>query len=292
MTNKNPLAMPERQAISEALPISILMSTYLKDEAWMLAASLASLYEQTRPPAQIVLVLDGPISQDSETVIECFTLRRPCHLTLVRLRQNRGLAHALNEGLRACRYDLVARMDADDLSHPKRLEKQWAFFCERGSQVDLLNTWAAEFSSSPLTPDYIKTAPADHDAIVGVLKYRNTLCHPAIMVRKATIEQVGGYSTSVGLMEDYDLFIRMIEKGARFASLQDALVFVRISPQQRGRRGGLGYLRKEWSFRWGLYRREFISLATFLWVIVVMTFFRLSNPFLKQVLYRFVRNKS
>jgi GT2 family glycosyltransferase len=247
------------------------MSTYMKDEAWMLADALASLYEQTRPPAQIVLVLDGAVSPQSEDIIKAFS-------------------KALNQGLRACHYDLVARMDSDDLCHLQRFEKQWAFFQEN-PQIGFLNTWAAEFSASPQKPDYIKAVPAKHDEIRHVLQRRNALCHPSIMVRKEAFERVGGYSTTVGLMEDYDLFIRMIEDGTRFASLQEALIFVRISPQQRIRRGGLSYVRKEWAFRWGLYRRSFTSFFTFLWVSVAMTLFRLGNPLIKKALYDLVRNK-
>ena len=94
---------------------SVLMSVYHKDDPTYLDTALNSLTEQTAVPDEIVLVKDGPVSQQLEEVIDAFH-KKFCNLKIVALEKNSGLGNALNQGLKHCSHELVARMDSDDIS--------------------------------------------------------------------------------------------------------------------------------------------------------------------------------
>lgn len=98
---------------------SVLMAVYIKDNAQYLDVAIKSMLEQTIKPEQFVVVKDGEVSEDANCILQTYAEQYPDIFTIVALEKNRGLAFALNEGLKHCRNELVARMDADDISLPK-----------------------------------------------------------------------------------------------------------------------------------------------------------------------------
>ncbi|MCF0141995.1 MAG: glycosyltransferase, partial [Parasporobacterium sp.] len=110
------------------LKYSVLMSTYAKDDAAFLKAAVSSMLLQSVAPDEFVLVCDGPLSEDLDNVIAEFK-GNPV-FKIVRLGKNSGLGIALNEGLKYCTNELVARMDSDDLASPYRCELQLKAFEE------------------------------------------------------------------------------------------------------------------------------------------------------------------
>ena len=108
---------------------SVLLSVYKKEHPTYLKQSLDSLFAQTLPPDEIVLVKDGPLTPELEAVVTEYQSRYPM-LKVVPLPQNQGLGKALNEGLKHCSYELVARMDTDDIAKPERFERQMQVFRE------------------------------------------------------------------------------------------------------------------------------------------------------------------
>ena len=110
------------------------------------------------------------------------------------------------------------------------------------------------------------------------------------MIRKAVLLKINGYDESVGLLEDYDLHMRLIKSGAHYAAIQEPLVMVRISRLQRARRGGITYSIRELIFRYRCYKRGNYSLWLFLSSFIVNALFRLMPTYLKEILYRFVRS--
>src|SRR5689334_1814430 len=96
--------------------ISVLMSTYAGETAERLERSLDSVFAQTRPPDQCVVVVDGPIPVSQEAVLDRFSAdRRVRDFSTLPLKSNVGLGHALRAGVDACTGDWIARMDSDDL---------------------------------------------------------------------------------------------------------------------------------------------------------------------------------
>lgn len=275
------------------IPISILMSTYAGERAPRLAASLESIFTQTLLPAQLVLVIDGPVDEDQQGVIKAYANRSSSiTFTQLQLKECGGLAAAMNKGLSLCSEVLVARMDSDDIMFPQRLEKQYAYLLIH-PDVDVLTTWTAEFEDDlPQFIVSIKQTPSTHESIVRSLRWRCSIGHPTIIFRKAMAESIGGYDETVGFLEDHDFHIRMIHAGATYATLQEPLVKFRISRSQRLRRGGLKYIGKEWLIRYRCFRRGDIPFSIFVAASTAKTIFCLQPPFVKKLLYRFVRSST
>lgn len=268
--------------------ISILMATYAAERESNLKEALESIYVQTRPPEQIVLVLDGPVGDAQEAVIASFEKDpRVAHLDVVKLEQPGGLARALNAGLTHCTGDLIARMDSDDICLPDRLELQIAAF-NRDPTLDLVGSWSEEFFEDGM-PSSIKICPTRHDAIIDALRWRNVLTHPSVVIRANVLRRIGGYSTQFGKLEDYDLYVRLALSGARFHAIPKVLVRTRSGLGQRARRGGFRYLVHEIKFRTELFRRGFLRSGQFLVTTALYAVFRLTTAHSRKLAYFLVR---
>ena len=273
------------------ISISVLMSVYSKDRAPWVQDSLDSLIQQTVPPTEIILVIDGPISDDLEKVLAETGRRLGDQLQIVRLVENQGLAAALNAGLTRCRSEYVARMDSDDICVPERFAIQAGFLAEH-PETGLIASWHAEFDTSPDEIQRIKTTPEHHDEIVRGLRWRNVMSHPTIVVRRDDLLRIHGYSTTVGLLEDYDLYARLIRAGVRFHAVQKPLVLVRVLRDTRVRRGGLAYVRNALKFRRHLWTEGFINFRVFVLSSIAWGLFGLWSPRMRGVVYWFIRRRS
>ena len=270
------------------IPVSVLMSTYEKENPTYLDAALTSIFSQTLYPLECVLVLDGPIPGSLMRVIDRHSKNKLVPLVCVPLPENRGLAGALNAGIKVCRGEWIARMDSDDISTAHRLEFQWAVICER-PDIDVICSWHAEFEGDPDKPFCVKETPETHESIVKGLKWRNLLSHPTIVVRKELLREIGGYRSDFGLLEDWDLYVRLALNGARFFAVQEPLVKVRATHAQRVRRTGPRYAYNQLKFRWSCYERGFISGWELFFKGLSYSVFSLAPPIAKGFFYRFVR---
>lgn len=266
---------------------SVLMSTYAGERAEHLEAALRSLEEQLVQPAEVVLVVDGPVPEELEDVLR--RAREFVQLEIIRLPTRGGLASALNAGLPFCTTDWVARMDSDDICVPERFYVQFQMIAGDPS-LDLIAAWHAEFDADPQLTTSVKSAPAHHDAIARRLRWRNVLSHPTVVVRRAVLEAVGGYS-DVTLLEDWDLYLRLLRHGARFAVAQAPLVHVRVSGHAE-RRGGLRYALREFAFRARCLRRGDIGLLEFLVLSLGYGCWRLLPARGRRLLYPLVRTRA
>ncbi|MDP8225621.1 MAG: glycosyltransferase [Candidatus Lernaella stagnicola] len=192
-----------------------------------LRAAFFSVYEQSHRPRMIVLVDDG--STDPETIQTLDGLVRRPHVTLLRFAKNRGIAEALNEGLRHCASDFVARMDADDLSMPQRFAKQ-ARHLARHSDVDVLGGQIEWFDRSGQT---------HHPAIVTANQAARSnwfLNHPTVVFRRSCVLDVGGYPDEP-VAQDFALWLKLLKRGAVIHNLPEPLVRYRVHDGQLTARG-------------------------------------------------------
>ena len=216
-----------------SLRVSILLP--VRNEARFLPAALASLFRQTMTSWELVAVDDG--SSDATPAILAGAARRDPRVRVISL-PGRGLVAALNAGLAACRAPLVARMDGDDVSHPRRLELQAAAF----SADPALGLVACAFRHFPrahlrggmLAYEAWQNSLASHADILRDLYVESPFVHPSVMFRKGAVEAVGGYRET-GWAEDYDLWLRLAAAGIRFARLPHTLFFWRERPERATR---------------------------------------------------------
>jgi glycosyltransferase involved in cell wall biosynthesis len=265
-----------------ALPFSLLLPVYLGDRAeYFTRAFSSAVVDQTRRPTEVVLVQDGPISPALAEAIDLAVEASPVRVRRIDLEVNVGLAVALTEGLAACSYDVVARMDADDISLPERFAKQLPMI-EAG--CDLVGTGMLEFNEL----DRIlgrRVPPVGQDEIARQARFRDPFNHPTVVYRKSAVEASGGYR-HLPLMEDYWLFARMIAQGATVQNLPDPLVMYRVDSGAYNRRGGFSLFRSELALQRRLLADGFVSRAQFLRNVVVRGGYRFVPVVIRRAMYR------
>lgn len=242
---------------------SVLMSVYVKERPAWLEDALNSVFKQTVSPSQVVLVCDGPLTAELDGVIDKFKDK----LTLIRLEKNGGLGAALNEGLKHCSYDLVARMDSDDIALPDRFEKQLKAF-EQDKDLAVLSGAIREIDSETKEEVSFRRLPQSDGEIKKFLKTRCPFNHMAVMFRKKAVLDCGSY-LPLHFMEDYYLWARMAAKDCKFGNLADILVNARTDKNLFERRGGWKYFKSNKAISDKLLELGLISYPTYLFNLIV-----------------------
>lgn len=236
--------------------LSVLISLYAKEHPECLRQSLESVFNQTFQPNEIILVEDGLLTQELYSILNSFEKNHP-EFHRIKLPENSGLGNALNEGLKHCTNDLVARMDTDDICFPDRFEKQVKFMTNH-PKVDACSSWIEEFEGYIDNVKSLKKVPITHNEIAAYIGHRNPFNHPAVMFRKHSVLKAGGYK-HFPLFEDWYLWARMFVSGAQFANIPEALLHFRTSSKMFKRRGGIKYAVDSTKFQWELHRLGIIS---------------------------------
>lgn len=268
---------------------SVLLSLYIKEQPSHLIQSLDSLFSQTFLPTEIILVKDGPLTAELDAIVADYAVRYPV-LKVVALPQNKGLGRALNEGLKHCSYDIVARMDTDDIAKPDRFEKQLAVF-QKYPGLDVVGAWIDEFEGTPQHVLSVRKVPETSGEIYEYCKKRCPVNHPVVMFRKSTVLAAGGYQ-HFPLFEDYYLWVRMLKNGAQFYNIQESLLYFRASPDMFKRRGGWKYAKDEVRFQKVMYQSGMISCWRFLLNVLIRFPVRIMPNKLRELIYkRWIRSE-
>jgi glycosyltransferase involved in cell wall biosynthesis len=263
-------------------PFSLLLPVYHADQpAHFLRAFHSAVTEQTRMPAEVVLVQDGPVPSELEEAIATVVSNAPIPVNLLVLEENLGLAQALTIGLRACRYDFVARMDADDISLPRRFELEVPLL---ESGYDLVGTGMLEFDQDGKVLGR-RVPPTGAETIARAARFKDPFNHPTVVYRKTAVLDAGGYR-ELRLMEDYWLFARMIQRGARTENMVDPLVMYRVDAGAYHRRGGWRLFSSELRLQFVLRRERFTTWGQFIRNIVVRGGYRFIPTVVRRLLYR------
>ncbi len=226
--------------------ISVLMSVYYKEKPEYLKSAVESVATQTLMPKEIVLVADGPLTEELNQVID--ELKRKYDiLKLVPLKENVQLGRALAEGVSNCECDLIARMDTDDIAVSNRFELQYEYMLAH-PEVSVLGGYIEEFDDEDDTYCKVKKMPISEEDLKNYAKYRNPINHMTVMFRKTAVCEVGNYR-HFPFLEDYELWIRLLSKGYTFANLPQVLVRARTNLNMYGRRGGNSYCKRYMKLR-------------------------------------------
>lgn len=266
------------------IPFSVLISVYKKEKAEYLKRALQSVINQTLKPTEIVIVKDGPLTKELDDCIEDFQKQNSKLFKILSFKENRGLGLALRDGVKACKYEYIARMDSDDISKPDRFEKQFNYL-QKHPETALLGTWITEFSKDENNPDTVTKLPCTHQEIIKFAKRRNPFRHVTVVLKKSAVIQSGNYRDFLWF-EDYDLFVRILQKGYIAANISECLVNVRADKDMFARRGGWQYLKQDYRFQKFLLKTGFITSAEFLMNIVIRTIVRLMPDAVRSWIYK------
>lgn len=202
--------------------ISVLMPAYNCGK--YISAAVRSILSQTFNNFELIIIDDGS-TDDTETIITGFKDKR---LKYIRI-QHSGTAAALNYGISKCSYDWIARIDADDLNIPDRLEKQVQYLA-KNPDIDILSSWSVYFRD-PARILFFLNEPLNHDEIHKYLDLHNPLNQSAMICRKNIFERFK-FNESLDSNEDYELLYRLRDYYT-LGNMPEYLVYTRIRPDSR-----------------------------------------------------------
>lgn len=242
---------------------SVLMSVYRKEKPENLKSSVESMVKQTVRPSQIVVVKDGPLTDELENVLNEFVQSNPDVFNIIKLDSNVGLAQALNIGLQCCKYSLVARMDSDDISKPDRCEKQLLEFIANPN-LSIVGTNIDEFDEDIHQILCTRKVPEQYEDIFQYIHRRSPFNHVTVMYKKEDVLRCGNYQ--IRWKEDLDLFFRMLNNGCRAKNIQESLVLVRVNQDGIRRRKSWDYCGSFIKVAYINYKRKYLKLFDFLFI--------------------------
>ena len=266
------------------MQFSVLLSVYYKEKPLYLSQSLESVFEQTLPPSELVIVKDGPLTEELDQVIDGFTNKYGKKITIVILPTNVGLGYALYEGLKHCTNEIVARMDSDDICKNDRFQQQIQVF-NNHKDVSVVGSWVDEFIKEPVDIVSVRRVPETNQEIRLFAKRRNPMNHPTVMFKKKDVLSAGGYK-DFPLFEDYYLWVRMLVNGYIFYNCQSSLLSFRISNDTYKRRGGLKYAINEIKLQRAFAHLGFVTTFEFFSNIVIRFFSRIMPNQFRNLLYK------
>lgn len=244
---------------------SVILCVYAGDDASWFRDAFESLVHQSVPPAEIVLVVDGPVPEVLEQAIGNCLQHPVCRV--IRLPENRGHGLARAAAVEACRCDLVALMDADDLSLPDRFQKQLGAF-DKEPELAVLGGQIGEFEHTKEKILGYRRVQLSHEAIFRDMKRRCPMNQVTVMLRKSALIAAGGYRDRY-CNEDYDLWIRMAQAGCRFRNLPEPLVLVRVGAEMYRRRSGWRYFCSEAAIQRTLRKQGYIGTGRYIWNLLL-----------------------
>ena len=265
------------------------MSVYYKEKPEYLRTAMDSMWNQTIPTDDFVLVCDGPLTHELEVVIERMQEEHR-ELCILRLPQNKGLGTALHEGLKLCKNELIARMDSDDISRPERCEKELQAFVKH-PEVAIVGSWIEEFSEiedgaeKPSAINTIRAVPEQHNDIVAFSKKRNPFNHPSVMIRKEAVLSSGNYP-DLRYLQDYYLWIHMLVSGFKGYNIQEPLVYMRADDSLFMRRSGKLYREIQLNLFEYMRDKKYIDSKQYLKSCAIRSLASVAPNWLRQIAFK------
>ena len=241
-----------------ALKFSVLMPVYWKETPEYFQTALESILNQTLMPDEIVIVEDGKLTDELNSLIKTYTSRHPQLFKIVALDKNVGQGLARNAGLKHCSNNLVALMDSDDIADKTRFEKQINYLKDH-PEVDVIGSNITEFEGMPENIISKKVVPLTQDEIFRFGKWRSPINNMTVVYKKDKVMSVGGYNT-FNFGEDYLLFAKMLVAGMQFCNLEECLVNARSGTRMLAKRVGAKRILQEIQLFWKFYRMGYINL--------------------------------
>lgn len=286
--------------------VSVLMSLYIKEKPEYFRASMDSILAQTYPADEIVLIEDGPLTEElyaavadyeekcnrnpneGESIDDNQATRQYPRLVIHAFEQNQQLGRALAKGVELCSNELIARMDTDDIAMPERLRIQTAYM-EQHPEVSVVGGAIREFNDEGTT-DRVKYMPGTQEEVKQYIKLRNPLNHMTVMYRRSAILEAGNYQ-HFPFLEDYSLWSRMVSEDYQIRNMDEVLVRARTSMGLVRRRSGWSYYKNFKKLRKMQHELKLTSTGEYI-KAQVGTFGMIMMPgWVKEMAYRRVLRK-
>ena len=246
---------------NEYPPFSVAMSVYKNDNPIFFDRALQSITENQKVmPTEIVIIVDGPVDEKINAVIEKYS-EKYGNLNVIRLDKNAGLGNALKLAIENAKYELIARMDSDDVSAPNRFEQQLEIMT-KNSAVDIVGGDISEFIGDENNIVAKRKVPILDKEIKEYLKTRCPFNHMTVMYKRSAELKSGNY-IDLFYNEDYWLWIRMVENNCIMANTGTILVNARVGEDMYKRRGGKQYFNSEMFLQKYMLKNGIINLPTF-----------------------------
>ncbi|MGF1750752.1 glycosyltransferase [Vibrio cionasavignyae] len=195
--------------------VSVVLPVYNCED--YISEAIQSILNQTFTRFELIVVDDGSNDRSLEIVNGYLCDPR----VIVRSRKNLGLVASLNEGIEIAKSNLIARMDADDIALPNRLQVQYDNMCSN-QDIAVLGSFIQVISESGDEREII-TYP-NGDALSKEIMFSSPVAHPAVIMRKDIIVSLGGYREAFIHAEDYDLWLRIYDSGYKISNLKQVLL--------------------------------------------------------------------
>jgi glycosyltransferase involved in cell wall biosynthesis len=263
-------------------PFSLLVPVYDGDRPdYLRQAFRSAVHDQALRPDQVIIVRDGPVRAELAECLDELRTASPVPVTFVPLPRNGGLGPALDRGLAASQHDVVARMDADDVAMPHRFEVELPLMAD----ADIVGSGLLEFSGDSDEIVGQRVPPIGAEKIARYARMHDPFNHPTVMYRRRAVLAAGGYG-DLKLMEDYALFARMLQNGARAVNVAEPLVYYRVGETAFKRRGGTELLRSELRLQREFRKNGFTTPAQYLRNVIVRGGYRLIPWWVRRAVYR------
>lgn len=259
------------------------MSVYYKEKADYLRQSLDSVFTQTIRAGQVVLVEDGPLTTELYAVIDEYSALYP-ELEIIPLSENRGLGLALAEGILHCKYELIARMDTDDIARCDRFELQLKEF-EKNPHLDICGSHVLEFEGPKENIVTRRRVPLTDKECKKYQRRRDAFNHMTVMYKKTAVLAAGSYQ-HCPLMEDTLLWVNMFKNGATAMNIDDYLVNARIGKGMFERRGGWAYYKKYRKARNRIFETGYITWWDYKYTLLVQLVVALLPNYIRGWVFR------
>lgn len=267
---------------------SVLFSIYHKEKPDQLRSALDSIFTQTVRSNDVVLVEDGVLPKSLENVVKEYE-QKYSEFRVLRFQENRGLGHALNDGIEFCKNEIIARMDTDDIAMPHRFQRQLEIFSKH-PEYDMVGSWIQEFEHVPGDSTSIRRVPETPEANLAFAKSRCPVNHPTVMYKKSSVVKSGKYQTAL-FPEDYFLWIKMLQGGCKIYNIQEPLLWFRYSSETFQRRGGWRYAIDETVTQWRIYKMGFIGVPRLCMNVAIRFGTRIVPNRLRGKIYQLIRTQ-
>lgn len=242
---------------------------------------LNSIFNQTLPPNEVIVIIDGKLNNNLKRILKRYDLK------IFELKNQKGITYALNYGLKMCKYDIVARMDSDDICAIDRFETQINLF-KNNNNLELIGGQILEFDNKSYKNK--RLVPLNINEIIKYSKFRNPFNHMTIMFKKNVILNNDGYK-DIPFFEDYYLWTKLLKNNINALNIDKVLVYARTDYNHIKRRGGYKYIKCIYNFEKQLYNDNYINLSTFIFNIILRCSISLLPYKIRSLFYEFFLRK-